>query len=134
MITQFSKFTRIDRFPSYFHCYNVSNVRHRAKDMQHSIYSIYQLKWCTLKLIIAVLFQSHWEIENKLEVAEKCRWTRIDKMFPPIRMYNSLRVRSCWQNEWNPQWWYISTAVLIWKLLQEQNAAGVEFSRSRFEL
>lgn len=102
--------------------------------MQHSISSIYQLKWCTLKLIIAVLFQSHWEIENKLEVAEKCRWTRIDKIFPPIRMYNSRRVRSCWQNEWNPRWWYISTAVLIWKLLQEQNAAGVEFSRSRFEL
>lgn len=134
MITQFSKLTRIDRFPSYFHCYNVSNVRHQAKDMQHSIYSIYQLKRCTLELIIAVLFQSHWEIENKLEVAEKCRWTRIDKIFPPIRMYNSRRVRSCWQNEWNPQWWYISTAVLIWKLLQEQNAAGVKFSRSRFEL
>lgn len=120
--------------PPTFIANNVSNVRHRAKDMQHSISSIYQLKWCTLKLIIAVLFQSHWEIENKLEVAEKCRWTRIDKIFPPIRMYNSRRVRSCWQNEWNPRWWYISTAVLIWKLLQEQNAAGVEFSRSRFEL
>lgn len=123
--------------PPTFIANNVSNVRHSTEPktcMQHSISSIYQLKWCTLKLIIAVLFQSHWEIENKLEVAEKCRWTRIDKIFPPIRMYNSRRVWSCWQNEWNSRWWYISTAVLIWKLLQEQNAAGVEFSRSRFEL
>lgn len=125
MITQFSKFTRIDRFPSYFHCYNVSNVRHQAKDMQHSIYSIYQLKRCTLKLIIAVLFQSHWEIENKLEVAEKCRWTRIDKMFPPIRMYNSSELLAKWMES--------SVMVYIHSCFDMETIAGTKCSRCQIQ-